>query len=191
VPTTPKKSSTYQVPPIVGRIRTSRKWHHKLSVVMAILLLISAITGLLLGWKKQVDWLQPGTQRGEAGELVDWKPISELSEAAVIAFRQNAGPDANAEVDRMDVRPSKNVVKVRFEYEDYEVQVDGITGKVLNVGNRTADWIERIHDGSIVSDLFKLISMNLLSFGVFIMTITGLWLYFGPKRYRAQRRRDA
>ena len=158
---------------------------------MAILLLISAITGLLLGWKKQVDWLQPGTQRGEAGELVDWKPISELSEAAVIAFRQNAGPDANAEVDRMDVRPSKNVVKVRFEYEDYEVQVDGITGKVLNVGNRTADWIERIHDGSIVSDLFKLISMNLLSFGVFIMTITGLWLYFGPKRYRAQRRRDA
>jgi uncharacterized iron-regulated membrane protein len=191
VPTTPKKSSTYQVPPIVGRIRTSRKWHHKLSVVMAILLLISAITGLLLGWKKQVDWLQPGTQRGEAGELVDWKPISELSEAAVIAFRQNAGPDANAEVDRMDVRPSKNVVKVRFEYEDYEVQVDGITGKVLNVGNRNADWIERIHDGSIVSDLFKLISMNLLSFGVFIMTITGLWLYFGPKRYRAQRRRDA
>ncbi len=157
---------------------------------MAILLLISAITGLLLGWKKQSDWLQPGTQKGQKGELADWKSIAELSEAAIIAFRQNAGPEANAEVDRMDVRPEKNVVKVRFEYEDYEVQVDGITGAVLNVGKRNADWIERIHDGSIVSDMFKLISMNVLSIGVFIMAITGLWLYFGPKRYRAQRRRD-
>ena len=157
---------------------------------MAVLLLISAITGLLLGWKKQSDWLQPGTERGQKGELADWKPISELSYAAVIAFRQNAGPDANAEVDRMDVRPGKNVVKVRFEHDDYEVQVDGITGEVLNVGMRNADWIERFHDGSIVSDLFKLISMNVLSFGVFFLSITGLWLYFGPKRYRAQRRRD-
>ncbi|MFK8056917.1 MAG: PepSY domain-containing protein [Saprospiraceae bacterium] len=185
---TPESPKPYQQPPIVGRIRTSRRWHSKLSVFMAILLLISAVTGLLLGWKKQSDWLQPGTQKGQKGELADWKPISELSDAAVVAFRQNAGPDADYEVDRMDVRPGKNVVKVRFEHDDYEVQVDGITGKVLSVGNRNADWIERIHDGSIVSDLFKLISMNVLSIGVFIMAITGLWLYFGPKRYRAQRR---
>lgn len=179
----------YRKPAIVRSIRKSRSWHSYLGLGLAFFLLISAVTGLLLGWKKQSDWLQPGTQKGSTGDLVDWKPISELAYTAQLAFREEVGPSFSDEIERLDVRPSKNTVKVRFEHDDYEVQVDGISGKVLNVGQRNADWIERIHDGSIISDYFKLISMNLLSIGLVIMIGTGTWLFFGPRRYRAMRKR--
>ena len=159
-----------------------------LGLGLALLVLVSAVTGVLLGWKKQSDWLQPSTQRGSAGALTEWQSLAVLEAAAVGAFRQNTPAGAPAEVDRMDVRPGKNTVKVRFAYEDYEVQVDGVTAEVLSVGQRNADWIERIHDGSIVSEAFKLASMNVLGLGLLVMTASGAWLYFGPRRIRAQRR---
>ena len=178
----------HRKPAIVRSIRRSRRWHNALSVFVAVLLFVSAATGLLLAWKKQSDWLQPSTQRGTAGDLGAWRPLDELAAAATVAFRQNAAPEADAAIDRLDVRPGKNVVKVRFEHEHYEVQVDGLTAEVLSVGQRNADWIEHIHDGSIVSQTFKLVSMNALSVALFVMIGTGLWLYYGPRRYRRQRR---
>ena len=169
-------------------MRASRRYHKWLGLGLGGLLTVSAVTGLLLGWKKQSDWLQPPTQRGTAGTLAEWRSLDVIEAAAVEAFRQNAPHDAPAEVDRMDVRPGKNSVKVRFAYDDYEVQVDGITAEVLSVGQRNADWIERIHDGSIVSDGFKLASMNALGIGLVVMTATGAWLWYGPRRMRARRR---
>ena len=184
----PRTDEPYRKPAIVRSIRTSRTWHSYLGIGLAALLFVSAVTGLLLGWKKQSDWLQPGTQRGTEGDLAAWRPVHELAAAATQAFTAAAGPDADAAIDRMDVRPGKNVVKVRFEHAHYEVQVDGLTAQVLSVGQRNADWIEHIHDGSIVSDAFKLASMNVLAVGLLVMMATGVWLYYGPRRYRRVRR---
>ena len=162
--------------------------HRVLGLGLGLLVVVSAVTGVLLGWKKQSDWLQPATQRGTGGELAEWQSLAVLEAVAVAAFRQNTPADTPAEVDRMDVRPGKSTVKVRFAHEDYEVQVDGITAEVLSVGQRNADWIERLHDGSIVSEAFKLASMNVLGIGLLLMTASGAWLYFGPRRIRAKRR---
>ncbi len=166
------------------RVRQSRRVHRYASLALAVLVTVSAVTGVLLGWKKQVDWLQPPTAKGSAGELSEWRSLEELRTAAQVAFRQNAPAGASDEVDRMDVRPSKNSVKVLFAEGDWEVQVDGISGEVKSVARRNADWIERIHDGSIVSEAFKLASMNVLGLGLIILVVSGLWLYFGPKRIR-------
>ncbi len=180
--------SSAKKPTLVNSLRKARSWHKVLGLGLAVLLLVSAVTGLLLGWKKQSTWLQPATHKGSAGQLADWRPVDELASAATLAFVAHVGADVDATIDRMDVRPSKNSVKVRFEHEDYEVQVDGISAEILHIGKRNADWIERIHDGSIVSDTFKLVSMNVLSIGLVFLIATGTWLYYGPKRYRASRR---
>ena len=39
------------------------------------------------------------------------------------------------------------------------------------------------------SDLFKLISMNGLGIGLLVLMLTGLWLWYGPRRYRRLKRR--
>ena len=188
-PTSPQHTRAAAPSSGVRTLRRARVWHRWLGLGVALLLLVSAVTGLLLGWKKQSDWLQPGTERGTEGMLADWRPLPELEAAAVAAFRQNAPPAADPEIDRMDIRPQKSVVKVRFVYDDIEVQVDGPTAAVLHVGRRNADWIERIHDGSFVSEGFKLVSMNTLGLGVVVLIVTGTWLYWGPKRQRRLRRR--
>ncbi len=158
--------------------------HRYLSLALSVLVAVSSVTGILLGWKKQVDWLQPPTAKGSEGDLSAWLPLADLRRVAQVAFRQNALAGSPDEVDRMDVRPSKNSVKVIFAHDDWEVQVDGVTGEVKSVAQRHADWIERIHDGSIVSEAFKLVSMNVLGLGLLVTVVTGGWLYFGPKKMR-------
>ena len=176
-------------PAIVRSIRIARSWHRRFGVALAALVLLSAGTGLVLAYKKQSGWLQPPTARGVGADLAEWQTLDALETAAVRAFRQNEGAAADAAIDRMDVRPSRGVVKVRFAHDDFEVQLDGATGEVLSVGRRRADWVERLHDGSIVSEGFKLASMSGLGVGLLVLTASGLWLYLGPRRYRARRGR--
>jgi hypothetical protein len=87
-------------------------------------------------------------------------------------------------VDRLDVRPDKGIVKVLMKHGYWEVQVDGASARVLSVAQRHADWIEHIHDGSIVNEIFKVSYTNILGFGLLILSVTGLYLWYGPKAVR-------
>ena len=172
----------------VKSLRRFRVWHRYLGVALAVFLLVSAVTGLLLGWKKDADWIQPPTQRGSAETLAEWLPLGTLADAASEGLYA-ARPDQRANpVDRLDVRPGKGIVKVLFEEGNWEVQVDGATGQVRSVAKRHSDWIESLHDGSIISSGFKLISMNVLGLGLVLMMLTGLWLWYGPRVVRRLKR---
>ena len=155
---------------------------------MAILLMVSAITGVLLSLKKDVSILQPPTEKGVSEVLSDWKPIHELSTLALNHLHDNVVGSSNILVDRIDVRPTKGMAKVIFDDDSWEVQIDGVSGKVLSMGKRHSDWIEKVHDGSIISDAFKLVSMNVLGWGSMILIFTGAWLYYGPGVYRKRKR---
>lgn len=173
---------------ITIQLRRNRKVHRVLGISLAILLLISAITGFLLGWKKNIDLLQPPTQKGASKDLADWKPVEELAAIAQAAFMKAYPEKLGYEIDRMDVRPSKGIVKVLLDKGWWEVQVDGSTGAVLSIARRHSDWIEQLHDGSIISDGVKLLSMNILGIGLLVMILSGWYLWYGPKRFRKIKR---
>ncbi|MEJ8801494.1 PepSY-associated TM helix domain-containing protein [Pontibacter sp. H249] len=166
-----------------GTLREYRVYHRYVGLVIGLFVLISSITGILLGWKKDVDLLQPPLIKGQTSDLTQWVSMADLATAAYAGL-DSAQSIKNNPIDRIEARLDKGMVKVLFSEGYWEVQVDGSTGKVLSVAQRHSDWIEQIHDGSIISDLFKLVSMNLLGLGLLILTITGatLWLY--PKRIR-------
>lgn len=170
-------------------LRQYRKIHKVLGLTLAILLLISAVTGLFLAWKKQFDFIQPVTQKGASKSLADWRPVSELAAVATDAFHKAHPNHAETGIDRMDVRPSKGIVKVLFEKGWWEVQVDGTTAEVLSIRKRNSDWIEQLHDGSIISDGFKLVSMNVLGIGLVLMIFTGWYLWYGPRKFRRLKRK--
>ena len=83
---------------------------------------------------------------------------------------------------------SKGIAKVLFKEGNWEVQIDGTSGEVKSIAKRYSDWIESLHDGSIISDTFKLISMNVLGIGVLILMCSGIWLWYGPKIVREMRK---
>lgn len=168
-------------------LRLTRKIHKWMGLFLALFLLISAITGITLAWKKNIATLQPPTVKGVSTDLSTWKPMAELHDLALVEIKNHLPKGETAEIDRIDARPSKGMVKVLFNKGWWEVQLDATTGKTLSVGRRHADWIEHLHDGSIVNQLFKLVSMNTLGIGLIISVLGGFWLWFAPRKLRRER----
>ncbi len=150
-----------------------------------------AVTGILLGWKKHSgEVIMPDTYRGTSTEMAHWLPLDRLSALASSALEERTG-EVSA-LDRIDARPEKGSLKFLFKNRQLEVQLDGATGEVLSVGRRHSDWIEQVHDGSIIDDwlgvpngLFKVFYNSLMGLALIIFTVTGFWLWYGPRRMRS------
>ncbi|MFC2185984.1 PepSY domain-containing protein [Peijinzhouia sedimentorum] len=164
-------------------IRFFRKYHKWIGLSLAIFLLISALTGFLLGWKKNVDLLQPEELVHGQMNFDEFLPLPELKKSADQYWLEQFPNEPN-EVTRIDVRVDKGIIKLLFEDGYWEAQINPMTAEVLSLERRHADWIEKIHDGSIISDNFKLISMSLLGLGLTILVVTGFYLWFGPKKIK-------
>lgn len=173
-------------------IRLFRKLHRQTAIVLMVAFLIMAISGILLGWKKNAgSLLLAPTQTGTSTNLEAWLPISQLAEAATAYMRDSIPGNKSAKIDRMDVRPSKGIVKFSFTGHYKGLQVDGATGKILLVEQRRSDLIEHIHDGTIADrifpnqeGLFKLIYTMVMGLALMLFVITGFWLWAGPKHMR-------
>jgi uncharacterized iron-regulated membrane protein len=182
-----QKVAREKVRSLADRLRNFRVYHRYLGLFLGVFIFISSVTGILLGWKKDVDLLQPPTQKGATTDLQQWLPIAELSSRS-LAGLDSAEAISDNPIDRIEARLDKGIVKTIFKEGSWEVQLDASTGQVLSVARRHSDWIEKIHDGSIISDLFKLISMNVLGFGLLILSLTGFFLWFYPKKIRKIKR---
>lgn len=169
---------------ITYSLRKYRKWHRWIGISIGVLVIISSLSGIFLALKKDIDVLQPPTQKSTAEAQDDWLPIEKLGQQATLALQAHTGLE-EVSIDRMDVRPTKGIVKVNFEQAYWEVQVDGYSGEILSIAKRHSDWIEQLHDGSIVSDAFKLVSMHTLGLGLLVLTASGFWLWFGPRKIRS------
>ena len=147
-------------------------------MILLVFIVISSVTGLLLAWKKQVSWLQPSEVKGVSTNMADWLAPIHIADAAkrALADTMKISVDQLPVLDRLDARPKHGMVKVVFK-GDWEVQVDATTAAVLSVAKRNVDWIERLHDGSIVADWFKNLSMTFLAIGVLFLTGTGFWMW--------------
>ena len=171
-------------------LRQVRRIHRYSGLALFVFFVVVGITSVLLGWKKNVEWIMPPTQRAAtAVELADWLPQAELATRAQVALREALGTATDDRVDRLDGRPGKGVVKVLFKTGNYEVQLDAGTGEVLSLGKRRADLIEQIHDGSIVDEWvgtsgapIKVFYSTVLGLALVVFSATGFWLWYGPRR---------
>jgi uncharacterized iron-regulated membrane protein len=165
-----------------------RRLHRWATVLVVVPFLVVLVTGLLLQVKKEVAWIQPPTQRGSGA--VPTLPFEAILAAAATA--KEAGIAGWDDVDRLDVRPGKGVVKVRAT-NGYEVQLDAQTGAVLHVAKRRSDVIEALHDGSWFHDAAKLWIFLPSAVLVFGLWGTGVYLFGLPylARRRKRRRRAA
>jgi len=172
----------------------SRKLHRWGAVIAILPVLIVLVTGIILQLKKQSDWIQPPTIKGES-KLSD-VPGSTLTLEQILAIAstaEDAAIETWNEIDRLDIRPSKGIVKVRAE-SGYEVQIDLHTGEIVQVAYRRSDLIESIHDGSFFAgDLTKLYVF--LPSGVILLCLwtTGVYLWLIPilAKRSGQKRRAA
>lgn len=173
-------------------LRLVRKVHRYTGASLFIVFLFISITGLLLGWKKDSKgYLLPKTQKGLSTHSSDWLTLEVLQNKALFLL-DSLDSQLDKKIDRLDVRPGKGVVKFTFENHYQEIQLDLTTGQLLSFGKRRSDLLEQLHDGSWIdrqlgSGFFKLFYTSISGLALLVFTITGFWLWYGPKRMRQRR----
>lgn len=163
--------------------RDSRKIHRWGAIIIALPFLVVLISGLFLQLKKDVAWIQPASAEGVA-------TIPSISFDEILEASKNI-PEAEisswADIDRLDVRPDKGMVKVR-SINHWEIQIDTKTGVVLQSEYRRSDIIEAIHDGSWFHDSVKLWIFLPTGIIVTILWFTGIYMFFIPMINRRRNR---
>ena len=175
-------------------LKVARKVHRTTGAILFVFFFIVAVTGLLLGWKKHSGGLiLPKSYAGKSTDPKDWLPIHVLREKAFIIAREQISPDLPLDLDRIDIRPDKGMVKFVFIHGYWGLQIDCTTGELLHLERRRSDLIETIHDGSFFAgDWTKLGLFLPAGATMLLLWIGGLWMWWVPfiaKRRRAAHRR--
>lgn len=166
--------------------RPSRKIHRVGAIITALPVLIVIVTGLVLQVKKEFEWIQPGTAKSEAmGMEASFDQVLEAVKTV-----KEAGVQSWDDIDRLDVRPDKGVIKVRAKNR-WEVQLASADAKVLQVAYRRSDFFEELHDGSWFSDGAKLWIFLPSAIIMFLLWLTGIYLWLLPYRVRRAKRKRA
>ncbi|MDZ4808489.1 MAG: PepSY-associated TM helix domain-containing protein [Bacteroidota bacterium] len=175
-------------------IRWFRWLHRKIAIFLFVFFLLISVTGLLLGIKKQTGLLAP-TQKGVSSDLSTWLSVDSLKKNAVLYLHDSVSPTLSATIDRIDIRPDKGIIKFTFKDHFKGLQLDGTTGKLLSIETRKSDFIEKLHDGSILDKVFgtggeqvKVSYTVIMGCSLFLLILSGFWLWYGPKRLRKQRK---
>ena len=163
----------------------NRKIHYWIAFGAAVPMLIMIGSGLLLQGKKHWTWVQPAEQRGTGTA-----PAIDLDDVlAALRTVDGMGVESWDDVNRLDVRPGRGVVKA-WLMNGYEVQVDLGTGRVLQTAYRRSDLVETIHDGSFFAgDWSKLGVFLPTGIVVLLLWLTGLWMWWVPFAAKRRRRR--
>lgn len=173
------------MPPAGPSRPNPRVWNRRLhrwgAVAIGVPFLLIIGTGLLLQVKKQVAWVQPPELRTEVrAPSVPYDRLLALAREV-----PEAGISSWDDVDRIDVRPGKGILKL-IGTNQWEIQMDIATGAVLQVAYRRSDFIETLHDMSWIHSSAK------LWLGVPVgLIVLGLWAtgaYMWSVHYRGRKR---
>jgi uncharacterized iron-regulated membrane protein len=151
-----------------------RKLHYWISPIIFIPVVIIFTTGVLLQFKKQSNWIQPNVE-----VVSDSTPQLLNSYLEVVKNIEEAQINNWDDVERIDIRPSKGIAKIRSK-NNWEILIDLETIEVYSANYRRSDIIESIHDGSFFSDYVK--------FGLFmpsgvlliVLSFTGIFMFLLP-----------
>ena len=164
--------------------KVNRVVHRWGSLLVALPVLVVIATGILLLLKKESSWIQPPTKKGATKELaLGFDEVLDICKTV-----SKAEIKGWEDVDRLDVRPSKGMLKVRAN-NSWEIQVDTKTGEVLQVAYRRSDFIETLHDGSFFHDKAKLFVFLPSAVILLILWLTGIYLFVLPYLVRGKRRK--
>jgi uncharacterized iron-regulated membrane protein len=162
--------------------KTNRTLHKWGSIIIAIPLIVIFTTGILLLVKKEFSIIQPPTMKGQL-------KIPSIAFEDILSIAKNVKGAAISDwqdIDRLDVRPSKGVIKIR-SYNRIEIQIDASSGKILHVAERNSDFIESIHDGTFFeknANIWLSLPVAIISI---IMVVTGTVLFLLPYFRKSKR----
>lgn len=166
--------------------KLNRTIHNWVSIFIALPVMLIIVSGLFLQLKKDFTWIQPPSVRGAS----DATPMATHEEllAAATSVPQTAGLKWS-DFDRIDYKVDRGMVKF-MTLEGWEVQVDTSNATILSVAERRSDFFEKLHDGTYFGDWVKYYIVLPTGICLFLMWMTGLWMFFYPYVKRASNKKN-
>lgn len=154
-----------------------RKWHRNVSLIIALPILITLTTGVLLMLRGQFSYIQPPSVSGAS-------PLTAPTFTAEEALHTLQGiPEAEVkawkDVSSLIFSPSKGTYQARLK-NDYLVQMDAQTGKVLDVAVRRTNLLIELHQGSFFHKKVMLWIFFPAGVGLWFLWLSGMYLVIYP-----------
>ncbi|GHD75701.1 PepSY domain-containing protein [Vogesella fluminis] len=163
-----------------------------MSVFLGLVILVTTLSGLFITFKKDLEYLQPASRKGEKGEISQFLPPEQIANI-VLALKL---PEAKSldDINRIELRPGKRMWKVRLEQTSEfssprELQIDAINGKVLNDGLRGDQLWMDVHSFMVFGKVTSYTAMILAGITLFWLILTGYYLFFYPYWAKASKGR--
>jgi hypothetical protein len=163
------------------------KLHLWLGITTAIIVLVMSVTGIMLNHKR--EWGFMIDPRPEAiAATTEALPLAQLIQLGIAAFDNPEYADESA-INRMDFRPGRGIIKVRFrDPETTEVILNVVSGEVISMAPRQDVWIEHLHSGELFGDDWIILS-DIGAVGLIILTLTGVYIWIFPALRKRSRER--
>jgi len=171
--------------------RLYRKLHRNVGIIFIGFFLLISISGFLLGLKDELG-LKPETKSTNSINLSSWISIQSLDSIARTFASGELKIDP--EIDRIDIRPDKGIAKILFKNNFQELQLDLESGEILSVEKRADNFIERLHDGSIIDFYFTennistITYVSIISLSLVFMIYSGYLLWANPSKIKRNKK---
>jgi uncharacterized iron-regulated membrane protein len=153
---------------------------------MSLPLLLTTITGLLLLWRAQIEWIQPAVIPGKPREHLTSIAQAQSLESLVlkvaneVSSDDNSGPNGKPTsvlIEQVIMRPDKAVAIVRLKNQ-LELQFDLYSGELLKKSYRRTGWLIDLHQGSFLGPAGQYGLMFVSGLGLMFLLLSGLILFY-------------
>lgn len=159
-----------------------RKWHRWVSVAITLPFFITLVTGITLATRSVNPWVQPQYLATKSDLTISFPKILEAARSV-----SEAQIETWADVSQIDIRPSSGNIRIRAKHTQWEIQVDGETGKVTGTGIRRFSWLVSLHEGAYFGPIVRYGIFFPSAMGVLFLLISGVFLYLQPQMKRLKK----
>ena len=121
-----------------------------------------------------------------------WLPLGSLLTAATTDLKNIVSGDSTDKIISVSAFMDKNLIRVTFQNQ-YNVQLNTVTGELISIEKKATDLILKIHDGEWFDDIahsknevIKTTYTSVMGLALFFLTLSGFWMRFMPKKKSAK-----
>lgn len=174
-------------------LQLSRSWHRTVASLLFIFFLLISITGIMLGWKSIFSKIIYDNKKIQPSVKVNqWLAIDSLEKIATVYLNSKTGEQFE-HAERIELRTAKGYINIQFK-KYYSVQMDGASGGIIHIEQKTGGFIQDLHDGAIIdtwanfkSGIAKKTYTSFLGLALLFLTISGVYLWWKPKQIKQKR----
>jgi len=172
----------------------SRLLHRKIASVLFIFFFFISITGALLGWKSIfTETIFENKEIKAETSMKKWMALDSLESIAIIALNEKTN-NKFEHAKNIQIKPSKGSISFSFK-KNYTIQIDGATGETIRIEHKNAEFIQDLHDGALIDELFdskmgisKKIYTTIMGLALLLLTLSGFWMWFKPKQIKQSKK---